>query len=98
MAARSGTTCTLKLPLPRVRERSERGPRRRKFKVYKRCRVSRRVLRAKRAGPEETEVDSGQDTSEIRDKINLNFSIAYQLITTKMTSPSSVEHSSSSSC
>ncbi|KAH9404988.1 hypothetical protein TYRP_000822 [Tyrophagus putrescentiae] len=51
------------------RERSERGPRRRKFKVYKRCRVSRRVLRAKRAGPEETEVDSGQVTSEIRDKV-----------------------------
>ncbi|KAH9390922.1 hypothetical protein TYRP_006510, partial [Tyrophagus putrescentiae] len=42
------------------RERSERGPRRRKFKVYKRCR---------RAGPEETEVDSGQVTSEIRDKV-----------------------------
>ncbi|KAH9409196.1 hypothetical protein TYRP_023708, partial [Tyrophagus putrescentiae] len=26
------------------------------------------VLRAERAGPEETEVDSGQVTSEIRDK------------------------------
>ncbi|KAH9404830.1 hypothetical protein TYRP_000661 [Tyrophagus putrescentiae] len=38
------------------RERSER------------CRVSRRDLQAKRAGPEETEVNSGQVTSEIRDK------------------------------
>ncbi|KAH9403779.1 hypothetical protein TYRP_014971, partial [Tyrophagus putrescentiae] len=28
-----------------------------------------RVLRAKRAGPEETEVNSGQVTSEIRDKV-----------------------------
>ncbi|KAH9406586.1 hypothetical protein TYRP_013567, partial [Tyrophagus putrescentiae] len=48
-----------KLPLPRVPQ-AER--------VYKRCRVSRRVLRAKLAGPEETEVNSDQVTSEIRDK------------------------------
>ncbi|KAH9390560.1 hypothetical protein TYRP_022884 [Tyrophagus putrescentiae] len=31
-----------------------------------------RVPRAKRAGPEETEVDSGQDTSEIREKPGKN--------------------------
>ncbi|KAH9403146.1 hypothetical protein TYRP_015914 [Tyrophagus putrescentiae] len=57
------------------RERSERGPRRRKFTVAKRCRHASNsrglmVPRAKRAGPEETEVDSGQVTSEIRDKSN----------------------------
>ncbi|KAH9401871.1 hypothetical protein TYRP_017286 [Tyrophagus putrescentiae] len=49
------------------RERSERGPRRRKFTVAKRCRHASNS-RAKRAGPEETEVNSGQVTSEIRDK------------------------------
>ncbi|KAH9393081.1 hypothetical protein TYRP_006186 [Tyrophagus putrescentiae] len=70
------------------RERSERGPRRRKLTVAKRCRVSRRhssavhgtrrrglaplgrcqlplprASRAKRAGPEAAEVDSGQAMS-----------------------------------
>ncbi|KAH9405003.1 hypothetical protein TYRP_000837, partial [Tyrophagus putrescentiae] len=72
------------------RERSERGPRRRKLTAAKRCRVSRRhssavhgtrrrglaplgrcqlplprASRAKRAGPEAAEVDSGQAMSGI---------------------------------
>ncbi|KAH9406197.1 hypothetical protein TYRP_013802 [Tyrophagus putrescentiae] len=43
MAARSGTHLyTLNFRCLGSRERSERDPRRRKFKVYKRCRVSRR--------------------------------------------------------
>ncbi|KAH9395461.1 hypothetical protein TYRP_020780, partial [Tyrophagus putrescentiae] len=44
------------------------------------CSEDKSVPRAKRAGPEETEVDSGQVTSEIRDKRpNANFGVIRKL-------------------